>query len=1220
MIAEIYIDELTRLKNRRYLFEKGENIIESFKSGSFLLIDLDNFKEINDRYGHLTGDEVLKAVSKFLNSIFDPGENELLRYAGDEFVVISNIKEKNKIEEKCRNFLEKIKDYQAPNLREKIRLGASIGISIFPEEGFSVKELFEKSDSALYFGKRKGKFQYRFYNEVEEEIKKEKFLREKCTPSELVNREKEIESLREFIKRGEPPLHLKGVHGIGKTRLISFFIDELIKENKKFIKVTFKEELKDVPFSSLCEVFEKKHDEIPSLLNDLINRKEIDFIILDDTDYIDRYSREIFISLSKEFKSILSAGTESVDWKNKELKLSSLNKENIKIYIKKIIPEIEEKEEFIDWVYKISQGIPNMIEECLRYAILKNFISIKYSRFILNELPEDKPNNITEIYFEKVKSVDRELRNFIVSLSVLGKSFKVNIASKYVGINPGRFIELADKAVNLYILEYLGRESYSFVNENFRRFLYDKLSDDSKRKMHKRIIDIAQRIKEIPEEVLLGSLLFHSKLAGETKEAFEASLKLSEFVKKLEERADIKKILEKRKILRMREVPAAPVPEAKDFPLITENLIALFSCIESYRIYPESSKIVFENTKKFVDSMNILLKKRKSLTLSSHEGNLIVDGILFPNQRLLAAQKIVEILNEFEIQSISFVHEIDDDDVKTFLQILSKRPSEVKNKGGVENLEETERLKNILINQKVYVALGEELEIFKKIPVNIEEKIKETLNLIKQFPEENRKWLGSLRELIRELKEEDLRVLFTGIPEDERILSELYRLESKEAMKVRETLEKALKEAESTGKVEETIKIRKLIKYVPERRELIESEKKKILSCEREDLLKDENQKILKEIFDNLSSEEKKEVLKKLIQNLSDYSTLIKGKTLEVLKNYLEYEGDFLLRESFKLIKNEKDEKIIKNFLELFINKIEDKIEKGEFEDIQDFTEIIVKFDFPHIESKILEKLSEKYINLKKAGKKEDLIRIRALLRIMERTSISFLIDKVEKEPLLSDLLKEMLKERVKSSEEFIYSELKKEIPQRILEILFETLIDENIKVDIDILRNFLEHRSDSIKLKALEAIIISESSEATKIIEDLMNSSNTSFKIQLIKLIGKYKIESLLNELIKFIEKKGKFVPEPDPTLVKEVIYVLSNFKENYAVGEAIVEALKPEGPFSTKKSKPPEIRVLLIRALKNFEPLPDWVEIIEKLTNDPNAAIRSSAKLLLGEWKKRL
>lgn len=1221
MNFEIYIDELTELKNRRYLLEKGEEILKNWKEGTFIIFDLDNFKEINDKFGHLKGDEVLKGISKILYAVFEGENNEVLRYAGDEFIIITKIKDRSTIEEKSKKLLETIRNYPygIDYGLGKINLGASMGISNFPEDGFSIQELFEKSDSALYYCKKRGKFQYRFYSEVEEEIKKEKFLKEKGTPEEIVDREKEVEMFRNFIKKKEKPIHLKGIHGIGKTRLISFFINELLKEGKKFINITFKFDLKDVPFSSLCEYYGKRFEDIPFIIKEKIEKGEIDFIILDDIDYIDKYSKELFKVISKDFPSILSAGTDSVEWENIEIELQPLTKEVLIEYIKKIIPELELREDFVEWISKISKGVPYLIEECIRYSIFNNIISVKGSKFILNELPQKKPESITEIYYEKIKSLDRELRNFIASLSALGKSFKINVASKYIGINPGRFIDLADKAVNLHILEPSGRDSYSFLNENFRLFIYEKLSDDSKRKMHKRVIEIFEKIKDIPEEVLIGTLAFHSKLAGETKEAMEASLKLSQLAKRLEEREDIKKLLERRKTLKIKEIPTAPPPTSSDFPFITENIISLFGALESYRIYPENSKIVFDNILKLKNNLNNLLKIRKSFTISNHEGNLIVDGVLFPNQRLLAAQKIVELLNEYEIQSISFVYEVDEKELKTLLQILSKRSSEVKSKGGIENLEEIEELKNIFINQKVYIALGEELEAIKKIPQDIDKKIKEVLNLMKNVPD-GKEWIYKLKDLIRELKSEDLKNLFYEIPEDEKILKEFSKLEAKEALKVRETLENELIDAEKMGKVEEAIKIKKIIKYIPEKEKLLSEEKIKILNYEKEDLLKDEVQKILKEVFESLSIDEKRQILKKIIENLSDQSALLKRKTLEIIEKYLEYDSDYILREITKYIKKEKEEEIIKSYLKIFINKIEEKIEKGEFEEIQDFAEIVTKTNFPEVEERLLNKLTDKYVNLKKRGLKDELIRIRVLFRIMEGISIPYLLEKVEKETLLSDLLKEMFKEKIKSSEEFLYQELKKEMPIKTLEIFFDTAIEENIKIELNILKRFLEHKSDLIKLKAIELIIIGYRDEGIKIIENLFEKVNETLKRELIKLIGKYNLEPLVKILIKFIEKKGKLQPEPEPAIVREVINSLSNFKENFEIGNAFIEALKPESPLSPKKSKPPEIKILIIRALKNFEPLPEWIEVIEKLTNDPNVSVKSSAKLLLQEWKKKL
>ncbi len=976
-----------------------------------------------------------------------------------------------------------------------------------------------------------------------------------------------------------------------------------------------------MPFSSFSEYFGGKFDEIPFILKEKIDRREFDFIVIDDIDYIDKPSEEFLRSITEEFPSIISAGTCDSKWECKKIELLPLNRELTEIYVKKLIPDTEIPEKFLNWVYEISGGIPYIIEECLRYTVSKGFLKVERGKFKFSEFPEEMPSNINEIYLDKIKSLDRELKNFIISLSVLGKSFKIDVASRYIGINPGRFIDLADKAVSLHILEPYGRDSYSFINENFRKFLYEKLSDNSRKKLHSRIIEVASRLKDIPEEVLTGTLLFHSKLAGKTKEAMEASLKLSNLAKRLGEREDIKKLLEKRKALKRREIPFVSPPQEKDFPIITEVIISLFGAIESFRIYPESSKIVYDNIERFKENINKVLRERKSLTLSLYENNLIVDGVQFPNQRLHAVRKLVEIINEFEIQSISFIYEIKAEEIKTLLFIFSKRPLDVKKIGGIENLEEIEKLENIIINQKVYVALGEELEALKKIPEDTSERLKEILDVIRNMPEKSEEWIKGLRDIIKDLKSEDLKELFYQLPEDEKVLKELSKLESKEAIKMRETLEEELKKAEKSEEVEKTIKIRKILKYLPERERLIEKEKSKIVNYEREEFLKEDTLSILTGIFDKLSEEEKKLILKKITDNLSDSSLLIRKKTIQIMRNFFKNNNkDFLFITSIQYMKKEENKEILKDYFELFFDYIKEKIKKGHFEEIQDFAELILKLENEEIEKEFLDKLSEKYVELKRENRKNELVRIRVLFRILEPVSIPYLFEKVERENLLSDLVKEMLKERIKKGEEFIDYELKKEIPHKTLEILLDTIIEEKISIDSEILKRFLSHIDETIRIKALEALIINEPLKASKILVEKITRGSDTEKIFAIRLAGKYRVEAVISELVKFVEKRGKFYPEPDFSLVKEAINSLAVFIENLEAGNALIEALKHEGPFSTKKSKPPEVKAMILRALRNFEPLPEWIKVIEELTKEQNIQVKSTAKLLLQEWKKKL
>ena len=89
LIALAYRDDLTGLYNRRYFRESLTRPLEEASGRtaySFLLVDIDFFKDINDSYGHKAGDHVLVTVAKLLTDALD-GEETAVRYAGDEFIV-----------------------------------------------------------------------------------------------------------------------------------------------------------------------------------------------------------------------------------------------------------------------------------------------------------------------------------------------------------------------------------------------------------------------------------------------------------------------------------------------------------------------------------------------------------------------------------------------------------------------------------------------------------------------------------------------------------------------------------------------------------------------------------------------------------------------------------------------------------------------------------------------------------------------------------------------------------------------------------------------------------------------------------------------------------------------------------------------------------------------------------------------------------------------------
>jgi len=153
-------DGLTGVYTRRYFIERfDEEIKRSHQresSLSFLMIDADHFKMINDQHGHLTGDQVLKEISNIIQE--NVREIDIVgRFGGEEFCVVlpdTQMEGARVVAERIRKSAEKrsIKAYD-----NTLRVTLSIGIAIYPNDGKLVEELMDKADWALYRAKSQGR-------------------------------------------------------------------------------------------------------------------------------------------------------------------------------------------------------------------------------------------------------------------------------------------------------------------------------------------------------------------------------------------------------------------------------------------------------------------------------------------------------------------------------------------------------------------------------------------------------------------------------------------------------------------------------------------------------------------------------------------------------------------------------------------------------------------------------------------------------------------------------------------------------------------------------------------------------------------------------------------------------------------------------------------------------------------------------------------------------
>jgi diguanylate cyclase (GGDEF)-like protein len=167
-------DSLTGLLNRRAF----DNILQRYyymfikKNIPFVLamLDIDDFKMINDKYGHSAGDKVLKEFGTVISGISRLGEDFAFRYGGEEFAILSHGNSEIEIESYLKRLLSIIRNLQVNYKDYQIQFTFSAGISVISQES-NTEQIIRHADAALYFAKSNGKDQIAIYNRIKSLLK-----------------------------------------------------------------------------------------------------------------------------------------------------------------------------------------------------------------------------------------------------------------------------------------------------------------------------------------------------------------------------------------------------------------------------------------------------------------------------------------------------------------------------------------------------------------------------------------------------------------------------------------------------------------------------------------------------------------------------------------------------------------------------------------------------------------------------------------------------------------------------------------------------------------------------------------------------------------------------------------------------------------------------------------------------------------------------------------
>ncbi len=215
-LAEVaHFDMLTHLPNRVLLSDRLQQAMAQSarrdKSVGIAFLDLDGFKDINDRYGHATGDEFLVAIARRLKSVLRDGDT-LARIGGDEFVAVMTDLTS---EQDCEPLLRRLLQVAAEPVQvdgHPLQVSASIGVTLYPADSSSSEQLVRHADQAMYLAKQAGKNRYHVFDVVNDAA-----IRSKRESLEQI---KAAYRRREFVLFYQPQVNMESGEVVGMEALV----------------------------------------------------------------------------------------------------------------------------------------------------------------------------------------------------------------------------------------------------------------------------------------------------------------------------------------------------------------------------------------------------------------------------------------------------------------------------------------------------------------------------------------------------------------------------------------------------------------------------------------------------------------------------------------------------------------------------------------------------------------------------------------------------------------------------------------------------------------------------------------------------------------------------------------------------------------------------------------------------------------------------------------
>ncbi len=584
--ATAQLDDLTGLVLRKsFLAQASQVLVEQAEKAqpvTLAVIDVDHFKSVNDTFGHLQGDDVLRSVAGQLRD--EVRKLDIVgRYAGDEFVILlpnTTLAEANELAGRLCQAVAANRLAVRERREGTIGVTLSIGIATAPTGLGDLEALFAAADRALYLAKRRGRNQVATADEADGETQ---------TPTlhfdRFVGRVRELRGLLSQLEHaceGKPRLvAIVGEAGIGKTSLVRQLQPEVrLRGGTMVFGRCLASDVKP-PYGAWAEIIKSIHDlgivplrewkELPRLvpslgattdgttaagskyallaelaeyLREASTRSPLT-VVLDDVQWADsstwdatEYVRHnltderllICMTMRSEDLGAIAERRRhlSRDERFSDLALNRFSADELATWLETILHQGEIDREFLRFVHKYTEGNPLLVVHVLRALEENGGVWYAGRRWQWKENPDlELPTAVADLIDARIDRLTEEARQHLTVAAVVGRTFDVDLVLAAGGMSEDDLLDAIDAGVAAHVLETTDdrvADRYSFSHGLIGDAIRRRVNRRRLARMHGQVAVAMERLH--PDAV--AAIAAHFDVAGDSVKAYEYAIRAAD--------------------------------------------------------------------------------------------------------------------------------------------------------------------------------------------------------------------------------------------------------------------------------------------------------------------------------------------------------------------------------------------------------------------------------------------------------------------------------------------------------------------------------------------------------------------------------------------------------------------------------------------------------------------------------------------------------------------